>query len=160
MRRTALLVATVALTLLVAGGVALAATKVGTDGPDTLTGTKGPDTLIGKGGSDWIDGRGGKDMISGGRGGDNPLSPSVGILDGGPGADAISGGPGSDMMIDGPVRGDSAVDTLESDDGNDDLLTFNRPASRDIVSCGAGRDFADVDRKDVVGDDCERVTVH
>ena len=160
-RRTALLVVTVALTLLVAGGVALAVTSVGTDSPDTLMGTRGPDTLVGKGGTDWVDGRGGKDVISGGPGSDDPVaSASVGILDGGPGADAISGGAGSDMMIDGPVRGDSAVDTLEGGKGNDNLLTFNRPAARDVISCGAGRDFADVDRKDVVGDDCERVSVH
>lgn len=100
-------------------------------------------------------------MISGGPGSDDPVASAlVGILDGGPGADVISGGPGSDMMIDGPVRGDSAVDTLSGGKGNDNLLTFNRPAARDIVSCGAGRDSADVDRKDVVGDDCERVSVH
>ena len=36
MRRTMLLFATMALTLLVASGVALAVTKIGTDGPDHL----------------------------------------------------------------------------------------------------------------------------
>ena len=39
MRRTMLLLATMTLTLLVASGVALAVTKIGTDGPDTLRGT-------------------------------------------------------------------------------------------------------------------------
>jgi hypothetical protein len=39
MRRTILLLATMSLTLLVASGVALAVTKVGTNGPDTLRGT-------------------------------------------------------------------------------------------------------------------------
>ena len=52
MRRTILLLATMALTLLVASGVALAVTKIGTDGPDTLRGTNGDDNLIGKGGND------------------------------------------------------------------------------------------------------------
>ena len=116
MRRFILLLAAMSAALVEASGVALALTKVGGPGGDTLRGTKGSDTLIGKG--------------------------------------------GRDMMIDGPVRGDSAADTLGGGKGNDNLLTFNRPAARDIVGCGAGRDSADVDRKDVVGDDCERVSVH
>ena len=49
MRRTILLLATMTLTLLVASGVALAVTKIGTDGPDTLRGTNGDDNLLGKG---------------------------------------------------------------------------------------------------------------
>ena len=49
MRRTIVLLATMALTLLVASGVALAVTKIGTNGPDTLRGTNGNDNLIGKG---------------------------------------------------------------------------------------------------------------
>jgi Ca2+-binding RTX toxin-like protein len=51
MRRTILLLATMALTLLVASGVALAVTRIGTEGPNTLRGTNGADTLIGKGGN-------------------------------------------------------------------------------------------------------------
>jgi len=157
MRRTIVLVATMALTLLVASGVAWAVIKVGGPGPDTLMGTKGSDTLAGRGNSDWIDGRAGKDVINGGPGDDDPLSPAIGILDGGPGADVISGGPGGDMLIDGPSPGDSAVDILYGGDGNDFFITDNRPPARDIVSCGAGRDFASVDPKDIVRGDCERV---
>jgi len=41
-----------ALTLLVASGVALAVTKLGTNGPDTLRGTNGYDNLLGKGAND------------------------------------------------------------------------------------------------------------
>jgi hypothetical protein len=41
-----LLMATMALTLLVASGVALAVKKVGTNGPDTLRGTNGADNLL------------------------------------------------------------------------------------------------------------------
>ena len=52
MRRTIVLLASMALTLLVASGVALAVTRIGTDGPDTLRGTNGDDNLIGKGGND------------------------------------------------------------------------------------------------------------
>ena len=130
MRRTILLLATMALTLLVASGVALAVTKIGTDGPDILWGTRGSDQLLGMGGSDDIIGRAGQDVIS--------------------------GGPGRDILVDGPFR-EGAVDTLEGGDGNDFLHAENRPAARDIVSCGAGRDLAFVDRKDIVSDDCERI---
>lgn len=156
MRRVILLLTAIALSLLVASGVALAVTKIGTDGPDTLMGTKGSDELLGKGSSDWIEGRAGRDVILGGPGNDDPLSPAIGDLDGGPGADIISGGPGDDSLYDG---GDSAVDILRGGDGNDFVMSFsfNRPAARDVVGCGAGRDFAAVDRKDIVRDDCERV---
>ena len=156
MRRTIVCLATMALTLLVASGVALAVIKVGGPGPDTLMGTKGSDTLAGRGSSDWIDGRAGKDVINGGPGDDDPLSPSIGNLDGGPGADIMSGGSGDDLMYDG---GDFAADILHGGDGNDFIIasSYNRPAARDIVSCGAGRDFASVDSKDIVRDDCERV---
>ena len=130
MRRTILLLVTMALTLLVASGVALAVTRIGTDGPDTLRGTRGSDQLLGMGGSDWINGRPGDDVILGGRGGDT--------------------------LIDGPLR-EFAVDTLEGGAGNDDLVIFNVPVARDIASCGAGRDVAFVDRKDIVSGDCERI---
>ena len=46
MRRLILAFAVMAVTLVVAGGVALAVNKVGTDGPDTLRGTNGDDNLI------------------------------------------------------------------------------------------------------------------
>ncbi|MBA3424593.1 MAG: hypothetical protein H0U04_08625 [Rubrobacter sp.] len=151
MRRTILLMATMALTLLVASGVALAVTRIGTDGPDTLRGTKGSDQLFGMGGSDRINGRPGDDVILGGLGNDHDLY-------GGPGVDVISGGPGGDVLIDGPLR-EFAVDTLEGGAGNDDLVTYNGPPARDIVSCGAGRDAAFVDRKDIVSDDCERIVI-
>ena len=43
-----MLVAMMAVSLVVASGVALAVNKIGTDGPDTLRGTNGDDNLIGK----------------------------------------------------------------------------------------------------------------
>jgi Ca2+-binding RTX toxin-like protein len=134
MRRTVVLLATTVLSLLVASGVALALTKIGTDGPDMLIGTKGSDQLLGRGGTDWIDGLGGNDVISGGPGDKNPLtSRAIGILDGGRGADVISGGPGRDWLFDGPWPGDSAVDILDGGEGSDFLDAENRPAARDIV---------------------------
>jgi len=88
------------------------------------------------------------------------LAPAIGNLDGGYGADSISGGPGDDSLYDGPLR-DSAVDTLEGGYGNDFLITRNRPAARDFVSCSPGiQDQAEVDRKDLVRGGCERVERH
>ena len=49
-----LLVASIALAVVLASGVAWALTKIGTDGRDTLVGTNGVDTLVGKGGNDRI----------------------------------------------------------------------------------------------------------
>jgi Ca2+-binding RTX toxin-like protein len=70
MRRTIVLLATMALTLLVASGVALAVTRIGTDSPDTLRGTNGADTLIGKGGNDTLYAKRGHDTLLGGPGKD------------------------------------------------------------------------------------------
>jgi len=159
MRRTVVLLAATILTLLLASGVALAVAKIGTDRPDFLMGTKGSDVLSGRGCTDWIEGRAGNDVIRGGPGNDHDLffSQAIGMLDGGSGADVISGGRGRDLLFDGPWPGDSAVDILEGGDGNDFLSAENRPAARDMVSCGGGRDRAWVDRKDIVSDDCERI---
>ena len=85
MRRTMLLLATMALTLLVAGGVALAVTRIGTDGPDTLRGTNKADTLIGLGANDRIFG---------------------GLR----GNDTLLGGPGKDVVI----RGGTVLDPTDS----------------------------------------------
>jgi hypothetical protein len=52
MRRTVLLVADMALTLLVISGVAPAANRVGTDGPDTIRGPHKADNLLGRGRND------------------------------------------------------------------------------------------------------------
>src|ERR687896_1660683 len=68
MRRTILLVATMALTLLVASGMALAVTKIGGPGPDTLRGTNGADNLLGNGGNDVLYALGGRDTLLGGGG--------------------------------------------------------------------------------------------
>jgi hypothetical protein len=48
MGRLVFLLATTALALVLANGVALAVTRIGTDGPDTLRGTNGDDNLVGR----------------------------------------------------------------------------------------------------------------
>ena len=85
MRRTTLLMATMALTLLVASGVALAVTRIGTNDPDTVRGTNKADTLLGLGGNDRILGR---------------LR----------GNDTLLGGPGKDVVI----RGGTVLDPTDS----------------------------------------------
>src|SRR5918993_426542 len=98
MRRTILLVATMALTLLVASGVAWAVNKIGTDGPDTLRGTNGDNNLVGLGGNDKLFSLNGRDTLLGGPGKDwvdtNPPGWSSGDKSflGGPGNDLVFGG--------------------------------------------------------------------
>jgi hypothetical protein len=82
-RRAILLVAMMALTLLVASGVALAVNKIGTDGPDTLRGINGSDNLMGLDGNDVLFALGGNDNLLGGEGkdwvlGGNDRRPSGG----------------------------------------------------------------------------------
>jgi Ca2+-binding RTX toxin-like protein len=176
MKRTILLLVTMALTLLVASGVALAVTRIGTDGPDTLRGTNGADTLIGLGGNDELFGglRGndnliggpGKDVVVGGTeayrrlGGNKNLVGGSGndFVAGGLGSDNVVGEGGNDYLSDGPLK-DSSIDKTLGGEGTDVLTPVNKPAAKDIVSCGAGKDWALVDRKDVVAADCEKVSV-
>jgi RTX calcium-binding nonapeptide repeat (4 copies) len=174
MRRTIVLLATMALTVLVASGVALAVNKVGTDGPDTLRGTNGDDNLIGKGGNDDLYALNGRDTLLGGPGKDVVVDKPRGgwaggdkNLQGGPGNDVVVGGRGSDngsgdagndLLIDGPLR-ESSLDKDFGGDGNDVLLVDNVPAVKDIATCGGGFDRILADREDLVAPDCERVRI-
>jgi Ca2+-binding RTX toxin-like protein len=173
MRRIILMVATVALTVLVASGVALAVNKIGTDGPDTLRGTNGNDNLIGKGGNDRLFALDGRDNLLGGPGkdlvgtdptvwrrGDKNLQggPGNDIVFGARGSDNVLGDEGNDWLIDGPTR-EFSLDKVSSGDGNDVLLVENVPATKDIATCGGGFDRILADRKDLVAPDCERVRI-
>jgi Tol biopolymer transport system component len=71
-------------------------------------------------------------------------------LGGGRSADLVCGLGGADMIIGGRGR-----DGLFGEDGNDRIDA--RDGAFDVVGCGAGRDTALVDRRDLVGVDCERV---
>jgi Ca2+-binding RTX toxin-like protein len=174
MRRTILLLASMALTLLVASGVALAVTKIGTDGPDTLRGTNGDDNLTGKGGNDDLYALNGRDTLVGGPGKDVVADAPRGvwrrgdkILLGGPGNDIVFGSRGSDnvlgdtgndLLADGPPR-EFSLDKVSGGDGTDVLLVDNAPAAKDIATCGGGFDRVLADRKDLVASDCERVRI-
>src|SRR5215211_5272538 len=97
MRRSIVLLSTMALTLLVASGVALAVNKVGTDGPDTQTGTNGNDNLAGRGGQDNIFSLDGTDNLAGGLGKDNVVAGDERRR--GRGDKNLDGGPGNDRVI-------------------------------------------------------------
>jgi Ca2+-binding RTX toxin-like protein len=193
MRRTIVLLATMALTLLVASGVALAVNKIGTNGPETLRGTNGADNLLGNGandvlyalggnndnllggeGRDWVFGGNedralggdknllggpGNDGVIGGEGSDNLTGNSGNdVVNDAGGPDKILGGNGNDLLGDGERRG-GATDTLIGGEGNDVLSFINKPAKRDVVTCGRGFDRVLADTEDVVASDCERVAV-
>ena len=173
MRRTVLLLTVVAATLILASGVALAVTKIGTDGPDTLRGTDRDDNLWGKGGDDAIFDMAGRDNLLGGSGDDgvlggNEVRPEGADknLDGGPGNDGIvpgvssdnaSGEEGGDFFSEPSFR-ESSEDIYFGGDDNDVFVANNRPASEDKVTCGDGFDWVLADREDFVAPDCERVS--
>ena len=81
MRRTVLLSSSVALVMLLAAGVALAATVMGTADDEELVGTRYADTISARGGDDSARGLRGADEISGGNGED--------VLRGGGGDDLL-----------------------------------------------------------------------
>jgi Ca2+-binding RTX toxin-like protein len=173
MRRVTLMLTAMALALLLASGVALAVTKIGTNGPDTLRGTNGNDNLLGRGGNDRLFALNGRDNLSGGPGNDWVDTHPTGIrsgdknLEGGPGNDIVVGGSGSDnvlgdkgndLLIDGSLR-EFSLDKVSGGDGNDVFLVDNVPAAKDIATCGGGFDRILADRKDLVAPDCERVSI-
>ena len=104
MRRVALVLGAMVLTLLLASGVAWAVNKVGTNGPDTLRGTHADDNLVGLGGNDELFAQRGNDNLLGGPGKDvvtaeTERGRSYGgekNMVGGPGNDFVFGGKGSD----------------------------------------------------------------
>jgi len=96
------------------------------------TGTARADRLVGTNGPDVISGLAGNDRLLGRRGNDRLL--------GGTGNDLLDGGPGLDRLLGGPGR-----DLVQARDGQ-----------RDLVNCGAGKDVAVVDKRDVLRG-CETV---
>jgi Ca2+-binding RTX toxin-like protein len=111
MRKPVLLLAAMALTLVVASGVASAVNKIGTHGTDLLVGTDGDDNLVGKGGNDFVEGLKGSDNLAGGK--------------------------GNDCLGDDMFR-EFSEDYLSGGDSNDTILVDNGTAAEDVVVCGDG----------------------
>ncbi len=140
----------------------------GTARADTLRGTAGADRICGLGGSDRISGLGGNDILFGDQCGRAGAPAIAGAAASGDGNDTLSGGPGNDTL-----SGGGGNDTLSGDSGNDTLVGgagTNRYAAgpgadvvnarngrRETVDCGAGRDRATLDSRDIAKG-CERVT--
>src|SRR5215218_5508375 len=126
MRKTLLLLTTMALALLLAAGMALAApitcqvgvTCKGTSSADTITGTTSNDTIKGRGGDDTITALDGKDKI-----------------DGGPNNDTMDGGAGNDTYLFANFWG---IDRISADSGGVDTLSFAPHATAYTTFPGAG----------------------
>ena len=157
MRRTILLVATMAMTLLMASGVALAATIhcpndpsqgspstqlycYGTSLADTMFGSDLTDVMYGKGGADTLHGYGGSDGMYGEKGSDHIYGDAgADYLLWGGGYDAstltypdtsddyVHGGGGADYIQAGFAQG--GVDRIYGEGGNDSIAASQRAVS-------------------------------
>jgi len=122
MRRTVLLVATTALALIAAGGLALATTTFtcttdpcdGTTDDDVITGTVNAETINGKAGNDEIFARDASDTLNGEDGNDT--------MHGELGDDRLNGGDGSDQLF-----SENGTDRLNG--GADDDILDGSPAT-------------------------------
>jgi len=181
MRRTILLLGTVALVLVVAGGVALAASFIscpgggqdcfGTNNNDRIKGTDSDEKIYGEGGNDTVDGTGGFDVLLGDNTDDRTLDGND-KLDGGASDDALHGYGGSDTLIGGSghdiidavageFSGSGSQNTIKGGSGDDDIQADN--GVPDTIDCGTGGevrgDFAQVDATlDTVAKNCEDVS--
>jgi len=133
MKKAILLLAAMAVALGLASGMALAATIVGTDRDETFLGTAYADTIRAKGGADEVRRRGDPDQLYGNAGRDK-------IYGGFGKGDRLHGGRGNDRLF------------------SEDIFSQSG-AYRDVVDCGPGHDFASVDFRDRVRDNCEEVGV-
>jgi len=134
---------------------------------DTITGGPGNDRLFGGDWGDFIDGGPGNDLLAGGPGKQDAYAAHDDVLSGGPGADVLKGGPGLDQLRGGSgndvLWGGADLDVLSGGPGDDRLVAWGDRGlgfggrSGDTVDCGAGHDFAFVDRNDRVAKNCEVV---
>jgi Ca2+-binding RTX toxin-like protein len=137
MRRLMVALTVMGTALIVASGVALAATIAcpNRDG-GRCVGTAGDDTMLGRAQADDMSGRTGNDTMSG-RGGPDVMVGDIG-------ADNINGGPGNDRL-----EGGSGADILNGRKG-DDRIFAARDRDSDSITCGPGQDFARVSPVDVI----------
>jgi len=178
-RKRVLLGASTALMVLLACGLALAATITcrgtascfGTDRADTMTGARADDNMFGLAGGDAMRGRGGADYVRGDQGKDK--------VRGGPGKetsvwgggfdnggnfndgseDQVYGGGGADTILGGFAR--SGVDRLYGGDGDDTINAAQRGSgmevvvTKELIDCGPGRDTVYYDKRKDQIKNCE-----
>lgn len=121
MKRAVSMFAAMAAALVVAGGVALAATIQCPNRQDgTCVGTKKADTITGTSDPDFIRARSGDDTVNalGGEGGDFGGDFSIG----GAGEDRVRGNGGPDQVVGGSISGDFATGDLRFADNSDDVV--------------------------------------
>lgn len=181
-RMLLLMAAAMTFTLIVAGGVALAASFTscpgsgqncyGTNSDDKLKGDDSDEYIFAEGGNDTVDGNGSSDKLLGDGteyGTPNPTLDGNDKLDGGAGIDLLIGYGGSDTLIGG--SGDDVIDaisyessgsqnTIRGGSGDDEIRADN--GVRDTIDCGSGGevygDRADVDAGlDKLAKNCEDV---
>lgn len=138
----------------------------GTSGDDRVRGEWGDDVFVGGGsGNDLVAGGPGRDQLAGASGADELIAgDSDDDLNGGAGDDTVRGGPGEDH-----VNGGFDSDRIKGGDGDDFLISsfspvgeveFHKPdKATDGVGCGKGEDRAWVERRDRIGEACERVEI-
>jgi RTX calcium-binding nonapeptide repeat (4 copies) len=144
MRRVLLLVSTTALVVLVACGVALAASINCPTGPggvcngtnqgDALYGTPNVDRMYGYGTGDLMNGYGAGDFMYGGD--ERGLGDK---MRGGTGADLVNGQRGNDLIEGGPGR-----DTLKTGRGSDRVEA--KDGFKDTITCRGSNDAVYYDR--------------
>jgi Ca2+-binding RTX toxin-like protein len=120
---------------------------------DRLRGNSGNDRLSGNSGNDNVTGASGRDRISGGSGNDGLSgNSSPDSINGDSGRDRVSGNSGGDRL-----KGGSGRDRISGGSGNDRINS--RDGAVDRVNCGSGTDRVAADASDIVGSNCENVSV-
>jgi Ca2+-binding RTX toxin-like protein len=175
MRKTILVVASVALAMVVAGGVAWAATiqcptggtilngayRVcsGTDEDDTLYGTRHSDYINDDLGSDKLFGHRGNDRLNVNAAAEFQVDTTSDYAYGGRGPDRLTAITNFEQVV--------AADFLYGGRDKDSIIASQRQqdgglsATKQIVDCGAGIDFVSFDvGVDVVKANCERKAAH
>jgi Ca2+-binding RTX toxin-like protein len=153
MRRVAFLLTVMGVALILASGVALAASIacsggecLGTEGDDSMTGTDGYDLMSGLEGNDNMFGHFGNDDMYGGSGDDFLLGDEdYDFPDTFLGNDTLYGGPGNDDL-----RGGFGNDKIYGGDGDDFIFAYDRLAvttGADVVDCGLGKDTVHYDKE-------------
>ena len=157
-RKTVLLLALITLGVLLASGIALAATFTGSDGDNVIYGGSTDDTIDGKGGADALYGKGSNDTLYGGTGNDNAATSlydkvtnkyvSAGVRGGG-GDDKIDGQEGDDDL-EGNAGRDTLNDASANDvdkargDSEDDTINVADSDYNDQAICGEASDGTEI----------------